>query len=289
MHKIKEDVAMSYVVNEIADGEIFSTEVATAISLKALQSPWLVDNDGVSETTRTMRLFCFHYAGSSAAMFREWASKFPKAVQVIAVQLPGRDYRLHEEPISDMGKIVIEVGAAIEPLLDMPFAFFGHSMGALVGYEVARLLRRKGMHEPRVLFVSGRNAPEFGWKDPNIRLLSDDEMVDAVRDYNGTPDYILNDRNLRSLWLPRFRADLTASVLYEYTDEKPLKSSIVVMYGDADILVSMDGLLAWSRHTNEKITSLVYKGNHFYVHFVENQIIADIIDFLKTQKLINTI
>jgi surfactin synthase thioesterase subunit len=230
-----------------------------------------------------MRLLCFHYAGATAAIFRSWRGALPDWIEIVAVQLPGRDYRFSEPLLTDVRQIVGELIESLRPLLDKPFAVFGHSMGALIGFDLIRLLRERGWRQPEMLIASGRNAPQFRWRDAGIQVLPDDEFIAAVRDYNGTPESLLVEESLRELWLPRLRADLTISGMYKYVEQRPLDCPILVMFGEQDSLVSDAGLQAWLGHTTRGARFFGYPGNHFFLHSNEPLVLMKLSEELQSQ------
>lgn len=240
-------------------------------------SPWLVRHGGVENADQVqLRLFCFYYAGATASIFRSWQEAMPPAVELIAVQLPGREYRLAEPLLTDARPIVTEVAEILPPLLDKPFIFFGHSLGVLLGFDVIRILRARGLRQPELMIASGRNAPQFRWCDAGLQMLPDDEFIAAVRDYNGTPEALLADESLRELWLPRLRADLTVSATYEYVEQRPLECPIVVLFGEEDRLVSDAGLQGWRTQTTGGVRYFRYPGNHFFLHSAEQLVLAKV-------------
>lgn len=246
-------------------------------------SPWLITyGTGNAEHVR-MRLFCFHYAGATASIFRSWQAALPKEVEVVAVQLPGREYRLAEPLLTDMKEIAPAVAEILPPLLDRPYVFFGHSMGVLLGFDVIRILRAHGLRQPELLIASGRNAPQFKWRDAGLQELPDDEFIAAVRDYNGTPEALLSDESLRDLWLPRLRADLTVSGTYEYVDQHPLECPVVVLVGEEDSLVTEAGLQGWLTQTTGGVQFFHYPGNHFFLHSAEQLVLAKVRTELEDQ------
>jgi surfactin synthase thioesterase subunit len=246
-------------------------------------SSWLIRHRVANADRIRRRLFCFHYAGATASIFRSWQEAIPEAVELIAIQLPGREYRLAEPLLTDMRQIVAALVDELPPLLDKPFVFFGHSLGMLVGFDVIRALRARGLREPELVIASGRNAPQFKWRDAGIELLPDDEFVAAVRDYNGTPEALLAEESLRELWLPRLRADLTLSAMYEYVEQRPLECPILVMFGAEDRLVSDVGLQGWLTHTTGNVRFCRYPGNHFFLHSSQRLVLAKIHAELETQ------
>lgn len=241
-----------------------------------LMSPWLV-RYGVDNTAPVrMRLFCFYYAGGTASIFRNWQEALPEGVEVLAVQLPGREYRLAEPLLTNAREIASELAEILPPLLNKPYVFFGHSMGVLIGFDVIRILRARGMRQPELLIASGRNAPQFRWRDAGLQLLPDEEFIAAVRDYNGTPEALLANESLRDLWLPRLRADLTISATYEYVEQRPLECPIVVLVGEEDSLVSEAGLQGWLTETTAGVRYFRYPGNHFFLHSAERLVLAKV-------------
>ncbi len=238
------------------------------------ESPWLVMH--AASPRPRLRLFCFHSAGATASMFRGWRDGLPSWIELVAVQLPGREYRLAEPLIDESEPIVMALAQTVPPLLDLPYAFFGHSMGALIAFDLARALRAQGYGEPALFVASGRNAPRFKWRDAGIQALPDDEFIAAVRDYNGTPDALIDDPAMRDLWLPRLRADLTISANYRYVEAAPLGCPLLVLHGSGDALVSDAGLEGWLAETSGAARFVRYPGDHFFLHREEVRLLAEL-------------
>ena len=144
----------------------------------------------------SIRLFCFPYAGGSAVVFRSWPEALPSNVEVVAVQPPGRGARIMEAPFTSLTPLVEAVAEAMRPQLDKPFAFFGHSLGALISFELTRRLRSLGAPQPARLFVSGTGAPQLGQANRPIHALPDSELMEALRNLNGTPAEVLDNAEL---------------------------------------------------------------------------------------------
>jgi surfactin synthase thioesterase subunit len=246
-----------------------------------LASQWLICFGAKDPQQVRMRLFCFHYAGATASIFRSWAEAMPETIELVAVQLPGREYRFSEPLLTDMREIACEVAEALP--LDKPFVFFGHSMGALLGFEVIRLLRTQRLRQPEMLIVAGRNAPQFKWRDAGMQMLPDDEFIAAVRDYNGVPEALLAAESRRDLWLPRLRADLTISATYDYVEKDPLACPIVVMVGEEDDLVTEAGLDGWLTQTTAGVRYFRCQGDHFFLHSAERRVLTKIAEELTDQ------
>ena len=213
-----------------------------------------------------LRLFCFHYAGGGALSFRSWSNSLPPTVEVCAVELPGRGSRLMEPPFTQLEPLIQELTRVLLPYLDKPFAFFGHSMGAIVSFELARMLRKDYDLSPVHLFVSGRCAPQVPDPDPPIHTLPEPEFLDELRRYNGTPESVLENAELMELILPTLRADFAVIETYVYTPEPLLDCPITAFGGLEDGKVSYDDLEAWREQTNADFSLQMFPGDHFYIH-----------------------
>lgn len=216
-----------------------------------------------------IRLFCFPYAGGGAYIFRGWPKGLPPTVEVCSIQPPGRQNRLKEAPLTCLLTLVEKAARAIRVYLDKPFAFFGHSMGALVGFELARYLRREGGIEPMQLFVSGRAAPQV----PSARLpiynLPTPEFTEKLRELNGTPEDVFAHPDLMQLVLPILRADFQMIETYTYTAEAPLSCPIAAFGGLRDYEVSREHLEAWREQTTAGFTLRMFDGDHFFIQQAE--------------------
>jgi surfactin synthase thioesterase subunit len=240
-------------------------------------SPWFVFCDEQRKRNVTFRLFCFHYAGSGASIFRSWTKWLSDQVELVAVQLPGRENRLDEPLLHSMELVTTPLVDALPPLLDKPFAFFGHSTGAVICFELTRVLRRRRLPQPRLLFVSGQDAPQI--KPIVIRhRLSDPEFIEVLRGCNGTPDLVLKNPALLELLLPRIRADgaVYETYTYNYEQQAPLDCRIVVFHGFEDRMVHSAGLAAWKAETRHSVQHYGFPGGHFFLHDHEEAVVAHI-------------
>ncbi|NOK63905.1 MAG: thioesterase [Chloroflexi bacterium AL-W] len=220
-----------------------------------------------------LRLFCFPYAGGGASVFRLWANEMPAQVEVLAIQPPGRETRLSEKAFTRMAPYVQNIAREIAPYTDKPFAFFGHSLGARVSFELARSLRRNAMPTPVQLFVSGNPAPHIPDPDPPIYHLPDSEFIQELRGYNGTPNEVLEHEELMELLLPLLRADFELHDTYTYTSDEPLDCPIFAFGGLRDPDVSQDDLTAWRKQTSNSFNLRMFPGDHFFLHNERTQLI----------------
>jgi medium-chain acyl-[acyl-carrier-protein] hydrolase len=216
-------------------------------------------------TGPALRLFCFPFAGGGAQAFRAWPDHLPPAVEVCAVQLPGREGRFKEEARSRLADLVGELRGAIAPHTDVPFAFFGHSMGALIAFALARELRRMDAPGPELLMVSGRRAPQRPDPDPPIHALPEKDFLREIRELNGTPEAVLRNDELLQLLIPILRADFAVCETYEYTPEAPLTCPIAAFGGIEDADVPREDIAAWSHQTTSSCSLRMFPGGHFYL------------------------
>lgn len=213
-----------------------------------------------------LRLFCFPYAGGGALSFRTWPNGLPTTIEVCAVELPGRGTRMRLAPFTRLDPLVEAIAQALLPYLNKPFAFFGHSMGGLVSFELARLLRREYGLLPVQLFVSGRGAPQVPDLDPPIHALPEPAFLDELRRYNGTPEAVLENKELMQLLLPILRADFAVLETYVYATEPPLGCPITAFGGLQDCKVSCDDIEAWRNQTSTSFSLQMLPGDHFFLN-----------------------
>ena len=209
------------------------------------------------------RLFCFPHAGVGAATFLRWSQQLPDPIEVCSIELPGRQSRRDEEPFTRMDPLVEALGGAIEPLLDKPFALFGNSMGALVAFELSRLLRRRGRSLPEHLFLCARPAPDAPAAHEPVHQLPESEFIEKIRAYyGGIPQVILDEPTLLAMTLPTLRADLEVVETYEHRPEAPLDCDFSVFAGTEDRSIQEESLAAWSNHTTGECDVTFLQGNH---------------------------
>lgn len=241
---------------------------------RALQQPnstWLVVPRPNPEAK--LRLFCFPYSGASAAIYLRWPESLPPNIEVCAVQLPGHGTRLAEPPFRRLPALVQATAQALLPYLDLPFAFFGHSMGALLSFELARHLRQQLRLSPQHLFASGHGAPQLPDRSPPMHQLPECEFVDRLRELNGTPEEVLAHDELRQLVIPILRADFAICETYVYRPEPPLPCPISAYGGLRDRYVSHEELVAWQQQTTGAFVVRMFPGDHFYLNAGRDQLL----------------
>jgi len=212
-----------------------------------------------------LRLFCFPYAGGSAIIYRSWADLLPKNLEICPVQLPGRGTRLRDQPFTRLMPMIEALASGLLPYFDRPFAFFGHSMGAAIAFELARHLRKHFQREPEHLFVSGRSAPQIPDPIPCTYDLPDAEFIAELRRLNGTPQEVFDHPELLQLTLPLLRADFAMVQTYRPSPGEPLRSPITAFGGLLDHDVRREYLEAWSKQTADRFSLRMFPGDHFFL------------------------
>jgi surfactin synthase thioesterase subunit len=224
-----------------------------------------------------LRLFCFPYAGSGASVFRGWQQALPPEIECCAVQPPGREGRLAEAPHQRLGDLVEAAEVGLLPHLDRPFAFFGHSLGALACFELARRLRRRHAPQPLHLLVSACRAPQRPDPHPALHGLPDARFVEEVRRrYDAIPSEVAGHAELLELLLPTLKADFEAFETYSHTSEPPLDCPISCFGGSEDRFATREELADWREQTESFFRMKLFAGGHFYLQAFESELLAEL-------------
>jgi len=241
--------------------------IATAaMDTKAASSTdrWLERTRG--SAAPRFRLFCFPYAGGGAAIFRNWARDLALDVEVCAVRLPGREQRYSEPAFRRAEQVVDALTPILAGLLDLPFAMFGHSMGAVLAYEVARAIKTAARVEPLALFCSARRAPDSPRRGRNRHELPRDELIAELKAFNGTPAEVFQSDELMELVLPMLRSDLELIESYTSRPGTTLSCPVIAIGGAKDPDVFPEELAGWEKVTAGPFRSLVLEGDHFFIN-----------------------
>jgi acyl transferase domain-containing protein/surfactin synthase thioesterase subunit len=226
-------------------------------------NPWILSS--TPKPQATIRLFCLPYAGAGASIFRTWAEELPAEIDVCPIQLPGREDRLGEMPFNRIAPLIKTLAPILEPYLDIPFAFFGHSMGALVSFELIRELRRQGCPSPTHLFVSASRAPQRTDLTLPIHNLPEPKFIEALKRLQGTPETILQNADLMKLLLPILRGDLAIAENYIYAAEERLDCPITAFGGEQDPIVNPEDIAGWQDQTQQSFKLHLYPSDHFFL------------------------
>jgi medium-chain acyl-[acyl-carrier-protein] hydrolase len=229
----------------------------------------------------TLRLFCFPYGGAGASGYRAWARGLPQDVEIVPVNFPGRESRFRETPYTRMEPLLAELLTTLD-VTSGPFAFFGHSLGALVAFALARELRRLGKRAPSLLAVSGYPAPQLHRDRPHVAHLSHGEFVATLREhFDVTPD-LLDDPVLAEMALPVLRADLAIVETYTYRDEPPLDLPLAAFGGVGDPEASEEQIRGWQAQSTRPVRVRMFPGGHFFVNAEREAVMGELAAVLKS-------
>jgi medium-chain acyl-[acyl-carrier-protein] hydrolase len=213
----------------------------------------------------SVQLLCLAHAGGGASTYHGWSAQLRPQIEVGAVQLPGHETRMSEPLMTSLGQLVENLAEAVVPRLDRPYALYGHSLGALIAFELARALRGRGQPLPRHLIVSGRPAPHLPVDDLPVAGAGDAEFVDVIAErYGGIPDAVRAEPELMALFVPVLRADLLLAQKYLYREEEPLACPLSAFGGLADTTVGAEAGAAWGTHTSQSFSFERLPGGHFF-------------------------
>lgn len=238
--------------------------------MKDTPSRWFIRE--VRVPTPACRVFCFPYAGGSAAIYRGWHAGLPSSAELLAVELPGRGAHFNATPIASLTRLSARLADAVAPLMDAPAVFFGHSNGALMSYALAVELSRRGLPSPQRIVLSAKRPPHLDAGDP-VHDLPTPQFVEKLRTLDGTPPEILSDPDLLDLFLPALRADFAISETYRHEPCAPLASRAVLMGSERDPNVSLSQLREWDRYFVHEPALHVIEGDHFFVHDARDAIL----------------
>jgi surfactin synthase thioesterase subunit len=230
-------------------------------------------------------LYCFCYAGGGVGTYRRWGQALGPNIEVRAVSLPGvapgPDGQLVPPPLVRMPSLVADLAAIVTADRRAPVALFGHSMGSLIAFELARRLRRDHGREPVHLIASAGRAPQRRGGDSAYHRLPDEPFVAAMQArWNAIPDAVAAEPELLRLLLPGLRRDVALFETYEYRAEPPLSCPIAAWGGDADPGVSHADLAAWQAETTGPFSRRTFAGGHFFVDHASAAVIAAVGDTL---------
>lgn len=236
---------------------------------------------GTQRTHARLRLLCLPYAGGNARMFRHWDAATPEGVEVCPVELPGHGTRRGEGCATSMSSLVEAMAEEMEALLNVPFAIFGYSMGGLIGFELARMLRRQYGREPAALLVAAQNAPSVPLERATARGSTDEELSAALYCSGGMSHEALANVRFMRAFLPVLRADYTLVDTYAYASERPLQCPIHLYAGADDALVSERGQAEWRRETSGGFAVHRFPGGHYFLRDDEDRFLASVSGLLR--------
>ena len=229
-------------------------------------------------------LLCLSHAGGGGSFFRPWQAELAPEIDVRAVQLPGREARLREPAYRWMPDLLGPLLDGLAPHLDRPYAVFGHSMGAAIGFELARRAVARGLPSPVRLLVSSRRAPHLPARRRPYHDLDDDSFLRLVFELGGTPGEVGQQRELLQLFLPTMRADFVLNDTYEPLPGPRLSCPISAFVGDSDAEASPAEMAGWAQATTGPCSARVFRGGHFYLKERQSEVLAAVAEALAADR-----
>jgi len=222
-----------------------------------------------------MRLFCFPFSGSSASVYLSWFRSITSNIEVVPVELAGRNKRFSEPLFTSIEQAVADLLTHLKPRLYSPYALFGHSLGCTLIYELVQWIVDQGLPLPHHLFLSGSEPPHCAKKMETIHGLPDDELLTKLCQLGGISDELVGNRELLGLFLPILRADFCMYETYVPGAEKyQFPCDMTVLAGTQDVLVTPKDIELWRGYTQKRCTVVYFEGNHFFVKDYADKIVA---------------
>jgi medium-chain acyl-[acyl-carrier-protein] hydrolase len=222
------------------------------------------------------RLFCFPYAGGSASAYLSWEDLLPEHIELVAVQLPGRANRLDETLLTSISQMADHIVRAIPPLLNLPYLFYGHSLGSAVSFEVLHGLRARGLPLPKRFFCGARRAPHLAPRLAPIHEYPLEQFKRELKNLNGTPDVVLNNAEMMELLVPMLRADLKAAYTYHRKPEMKLDCNVSMFCGARDDKVFPEDMQDWQEHFFKQGDLRIFDGGHFFLDENRSSVVKEI-------------
>ena len=211
-----------------------------------------------------VQLICFPFAGSGASLFYPWVSSLSSKFEIWAFQAPGHEELMDQELISDLGQMKKYIHQKVLPILKPPFILFGHSLGAVLAYELSKELQTKNLI-PATLIVSGRQPPHLKSKKASISHLKNEDFINEVFQFNGIPRELLNSNEFLEMAIPILRADFQLAENYQIQIEEKIKCPIKVIGTTLDQWIDLHEISQWSNATENSCEISIFEGDHFHL------------------------
>ncbi len=228
-----------------------------------------------------IRLICFPFAGGSASFFHSWQALMPDEIELVAIELPGRASRI-KEPLITQGYELLDELEKLELFYEPePFAFFGHSMGAYIAFELSRRLKEKHKPQPFSLFLSARQAPNLDQKEKQLHDLPEKEFIRQIANLNGMPREVLDNAELMEIVSPVLRADCKLLETWCYVESEQLNLPITAMMGEDDPSTKESQIKSWAAFTSNSFNLVKFSGDHFFINTAKKAVVDEIVRTLK--------
>lgn len=226
-------------------------------------NPWYLEYK--KNPQAAIRLFCFHHSGGGASAYYSWVEHLSPHIEMIAIQLPGREDRFAETLTNNLKDILNALNEGFYLYKDKPFFVFGHSFGGLIAFEFIKSIYQHYSFYPRHIIISATKAPHLPFRMKHLSLLDNKTLKEELKAYNGIDEGILSNDELLELFLPIIRSDFSIYENYDYSNSNPFPCDILALSGEHDQTVMQEEILAWSTYTTGKFEHLSFPGEHFFI------------------------
>lgn len=220
-----------------------------------------------------IRLFCFHHSGGGASSYHPWVESLSPLIEMVAIQLPGRENKFLEPLTSDLSHIITKLSKDFSYYKDKPFIVFGHSLGALLAFEFIKAIHRIYSLYPRQVIVSAAKAPHMPYRRKILSHLEDKLLKEELKAYNGIDERIQNEPELFDLFLPIIRSDFSIVENYSFAGSASFPCDILAFSGSDDPTVTQEEILGWSTQTTGKFEHMPFSGAHFFIRDHQKEIV----------------
>lgn len=235
------------------------------------RNPWYLEYK--KNPKAAIRLFCFHHSGGGASAYYPWVESLSPYIEMISIQLPGREDRFTEPLINSLRDILDALTEGFHLYTEKPFFVFGHSLGGLIAFELVKSIYQRYSLYPQHIIISAAKAPHMPFRMKTLSSLENKILKEELKIYNGIDEGILNNDELLDLFLPIIRNDFSISERYYSTDVVSLPCDILHLSGDLDVSVNEEEIQAWKAYTAGKFEHISFQGGHFFLKNHQKNII----------------
>lgn len=249
-------------------------------------SSWFVNYSQSSNPT--YKIICFHPAGGSASQFRTWPAHLPGEISILALQLPGREERFNERKITEFSSLIPIIAEQFMSHLTTPYVIVGHSLGALIGFEIVRHFQLTKQQLPEFLVIAAKEPPTVHKIPSRPEIMDDEWLLRRLKSYSSVPEDLFQFDEFKEIFMPYIRSDFLLLNSYRYNSSPQLKVPVIALHGNEDRTVELNKIRSWSNLTGHSFKLKTFKGGHFFIRDSEKEVLKYLYSFFKTRNSISS-